>query len=949
MLAVSVLGPIELRRDGHRIPVRPGKTTEVLIRLALDAGVMVRSERLIEDLWGEDAVATRRNTLQTKISRLRRSLGDAATVTSGRGGYTLGIDPSAVDALEVLQLAETTSRLIDEDDPWAALETCNSALALFRGEVLCDAGDGDWLVPHRVRLEHVRLRLIEDQLVARLQLGAAGDTIAEIEALVVLHPLRERLWVLLITALYRDGRQADALAAYQRVRTQLVDALGLDPGPELQALEQQVLEQDVALDSPRRESFVSIAIATEGNLPALASPLVGREVDLRPPRRIGNPGSRRPSQPLSGDVHLTGKTRVAIEVGRAGSFAGGRWLVRLEGATSAASVVQTVGEALNLNGATEATLLERLRAGEILLVLDNCEHVLDAVASLTNRMLDGAPHLRVLATSQVPLGLDGEAVYFLDPLSLADSISLFAQRAVERRRSFVLDQSTTSTLEDICRSLDGLPLAIELAAARTKVLSVQEIARRLDDRFALLHDPSSRQPERRRALSAAIGWSYDLLFPDEKRGLWAMACFTDGAPIAAVESVLEALGVPKESAVDVIGRLADRSLVNVEVADENAVRYRLLDSVRAFAVQQMAEAGVAAVASGAHAAWLCAAADQAATELRGPEQGRHLDIARAERANIDAALAWAGTHRARLALRIANGFGWAWVLLGERTVGAERLRAALQAADDVATPAERVTALSLMGWLEAAENVARAHAEADLAMSIADATGDAGLVATSRMSAAFVLLEMGRARAALELLDGWRARRTPTHGLWEEAASWVLSVMAATGLGETTVAKAAAVEATALVARLGDDWALDHLESVLGHLAQAELRFPDAIGHLTRAADAAQRLGFSGSEGFHLANLGRVQQLAGDDETAFATLTRAVEIGQATAELRLVALACASRGYCADAATKRAPAPRCRPPMIGIATLEVATEPRLRNVSWRRSRPRSVPAMLPNN
>ena len=233
------------------VPVRPGKTTELLVRLALEAGVMVRTERLIEDLWAEEAVGIARNPLQTKVSRLRRSLGDGSLVSGTRAGYVLNVEPEAVDALDVLRLAGEAARLRTGGDPAAALALCTTALAMFHGDVLPDAGDGEWVVPYRVRLEEARLGLVEDQLAARLDLGGGGEVVAELEALVSQHPLREGLWASLITALYRSGRQADALGAYTRVREALAEQLGLEPGPALRALEHQVLLQDPVLDGTR--------------------------------------------------------------------------------------------------------------------------------------------------------------------------------------------------------------------------------------------------------------------------------------------------------------------------------------------------------------------------------------------------------------------------------------------------------------------------------------------------------------------------------------------------------------------------------------------------------------------------------------------------------------------------------------------------------------------------
>ena len=377
--------------------------------------------------------------LQAKVSLLRRALGDATVLSGGRAGYTLGVDPSAVDALEVLQVADATKALLEAGEARSALAQSLRALTLFRGEILCDAGDRDWLIPYRVRLDEVRLGLVEVKLAARMELGAAGEVIGELEALVVLHPLRERLWTLLITALYRDGRQADALGAYRRVRDQLAAELGLDPGAELQALEQRVLLRDRALDAPRpdtpkHQSSKSEPPAALGNLPALSSRLVGRGSDLL---ELSELLIDHPLVTVVGPAGV-GKTRLAIEVARGHQAADGGWLVRLDNARTAPAVPQVLGESLHVSGATEAMVIDRLRGTAMLLVLDNCEHVVDAVAELTDRLLNTTPGLTMLATSQVPLGLDGETVYPLEPLPMADSVTLFEQRAAQRRKSFVL-------------------------------------------------------------------------------------------------------------------------------------------------------------------------------------------------------------------------------------------------------------------------------------------------------------------------------------------------------------------------------------------------------------------------------------------------------------------------------------------------------------------------------
>ena len=883
MLSIAVLGPVEVRRDGVLVPLPSGKTTEVLVRLAIDAGAPVRADRLIDDLWADVAARTGRNTLQSKVSQLRRALGVPGVITSGTGGYTLDVEPGRVDALRVATLATTARDLRHGGDLPGAAELSGQALALFRGDVLVDAGDGPWLQPHRARLEEVRLGLIEDHFAARVELGAGGDVIGPLEALVQLHPLREGLWHALITALYRNGRQADALAAYARVRDILAEELGLDPGRELQALEASVLRQipwSVAAPAGHQP--------TAGNLPRLSSPLIGRASDLEV---LSAQIERDALVTLTGPAGV-GKTRLAIELARRAAAPDGSWLIRLDAADATTNLAQAVAETMHLSG--ERMLLERLAGTGCLLVLDNCEHVVGPAADLASLLLDAAPRLTVLATSQLPLGLDGESVYPLEPLPIAESVQLFTRRAAEIRRQFVLDDDTAVVVEQLCQALDGLPLAIELAAARVKSLSVQEIARRLDDRFGLLRDPASRSPERRRALAAAIAWSYDLLFPDDQRGLWALSCFAGGAPLPAVESVLAVLGVPRPSAVDVISRLADRSLVTLTVTDGGSSRYRLLDSIRAFAVGRLRDSGSADDALAAHAHWFASAAQDAAATIRGPAQPRWLAFARDERSNIDSALAWCARHDPLLGVRIANGFGWTWVVLGDGIAGAHRVRSALDAAEHHAGAGarDRVTSLLLAGWLEAsAGNVARAEDDLDRALGEAIALDDEQLRSDAQRHLAFLRLQQARpddaAELARESADVSRQRSLA----WEQAASLLLGAAGSMMLGEIATAAAAADEAVRLLTPIGDSWGLVHAEAILGGIAQAGHRFDDASRYLEHAAAASERLGFLGQAAYHLTRLGRVQHQAGRLQAAKQTLTRAIQAAIRGSDPRMAATA----------------------------------------------------------
>jgi predicted ATPase/DNA-binding SARP family transcriptional activator len=889
VLQVSLLGPLEVRRDGVVVPIPGGKSAELLVRLALDAGVLVRTDRLVEDVWAAEAVTTRRNTLQTKIAKLRRALGDPLALLTGDGGYLLDVDPADVDAHAVLRDAATAARLLGAGDHRGAAELSASTLARFRGDVLPAAG-GDWVVPHRTRLDEARATLVETRFSARLRLGDVGEVIGDLEAAVAADPFQEGLWDLLITALYRAGRQADALAAYQRVRRQLADQLGLVPGPRLQTLEQLILRHDESLgaDGPRAGAIASAE--RPGNLPSMTAELVGRDdeisslCDLIATKRlveILGPGG-------------IGKTAVAIETARALRTSplvatGGAWLIRLEGATTADEVADAVVAALGVSGG-EPALVERLKTTSALLVLDNCEHVVDAAADLAVRVLDAAPELRILCTSQVPLGVDGEACFELAPLDLPDAVDLFIHRARSQGQNRAAGPD--EAVEELCRSLDGLPLAIELAAARTRTLSIAEIRRRLDDRFNVLSDPTSRRPERRRALKATIAWSYDLLFPDDQRGLWALATFAGGAPLPAVEHVLGALDVPATAAIDIVGRLASRSLVITDAEGADApVRYRLLESIRAFALDAMHDAHLAERALGAHAAWFANEARSSTEGVRSARQSEYLAVVRAERANVDAALAWSAAHDPLRALAIVNGLGWAWIVLGDSR-GAQRILAALDAAGDAAPARERARALLLAAWIEASTgHIDLAHEHIATASELADAVGDVELQARCCYYLAYVVSHEGRWHEAGELTDRSQALYDTLDRPWDQVANALFASRAAISAGDQERAVAARDRVEHWLRMVDDPWLHVRRDAMLGELARIQHRFDDAVRHLGQAAETSGRLGFLQTEAYQVSSLGRAQCQAGDYDAGAATLELAIGKAEATGDVRLAALA----------------------------------------------------------
>jgi len=880
VLTVAVLGRVEVRRDCVPAVVPSGLTTTLLVRLALDAGRPVRADRLVDDLWPE---GTRRNTLQAKVSQLRRALGDPAALPGGPAGYALAVEPGAVDALEALRLADEGAALLAAGDAAAAAATCRAGVALFATEVLPAAGEAEWARAHRVRLEEARLRLTEDELAARMQLGASGEVTGVLEALVAAHPLRERLWALLVTALYRAGRQSDALAAHRRVARLLAEELGVDPSPELAALERQVLTHDRALAPVARPSAESPVPASGrrashlGNLPGLTAPLVGRTGEVA---ALVTALDAHRLLTVTGPAGV-GKTRLAVEVARHVDAAHGTWLVRLDTARHPDDIAAVVADAVPFVDGPD--LGAGLRGAEALLVLDNCEHIVDGVGALVTRVLDAAPHVRVLVTSQRPLGLDGEVVHPLGPLEEPDAVALFTRHAAAR------GGTTPATGDDVvrlCRALDHLPLAIELAAARARVLSVAEILARLDDRFALLTDAVAGRPARRRSLAAALAWSYDLLAPDDRRGLWALAAFPDGATLPALEHVLAALPTPISTALDVVGRLVERSLVVVDQSigsgQPGGTRYRLLDSVRAFARERAAEAGVADVLADAVVGWVQQMAATVAAGVRGPDQAALVARTAAERATVDTALDRARQDDPVTALGIAADLGWAWVLLDD-VAGAARLRAA-RTPD--APRALQARALLLESWIEAMSgDLAAARRALDAGTVLA---GDDPQLAA--WHAGFVLSQEGRFPEALSTLESCRAGYAARGCAWEEGGSALLAAFAHLGRGDTMAGRTACEAAIRILTPLGDTWALLHAEAALGRVAQAEGRYTDAARHHAHAVGSADALGFPGAAALHRAHLGRAQHAAGDP-AAVATLRQAADEAERGGDLRLLATA----------------------------------------------------------
>ncbi|MFI8931125.1 AfsR/SARP family transcriptional regulator [Streptomyces sp. NPDC053474] len=694
----GVLGPLAVwTTDGAAVTVPGAKVRALLAQLLVHPGRPVSAERLIDGLWGEALPEHPANALQGKVSQLRRALDEAGPggrdlLASGPAGYALRAAPDDVDATRFTALVE---RARAAGEPRERVRLFADALGLWRGDAFADFAGEAFARGAADRLDEARLTAWEEHAEARLDSGEHGPLAADLADLVVRHPTRERLRAAQLRALYRSGRQTEALAAYEDLRRRLADDLGLAPGPELAALHGAILRQDPSLDGPslapggpaRRGRPPTAAPGARSNLPAPVSGLVGRDDAV--------PGVRR----LLGATRLVtltgpggvGKTRLAVAAahGLVSGFPDGVWLVELAGVDpgqdgAEAAVAEAVTRVLGLHEEPKAgpprdavaRLTDALRARRLLLVLDNCEHVVDAVAAVAAGLLRAAPDLAVLATSQEPLDVSGERVWPVPPLELDGAMELFVQRAGLGSGAAALGADDAEAVAELCVRLDGLPLALELAAARVRTMGVHGLLARIDDRFALLGRGLRGAPARQRTLRAVIDWSWSLLSGPERALLRRLAVH-DGCGPAAAQAVGAGGAVRAADVLDLLARLVDRSLVALSDRPDGP-RYCLLESVRAYGAEQLRAAGEAEDVRERHSAHYAALAERGGAALRGPEQRRWLERLDEESGNLRRALdAAVGRGAVERALRMVNALAWYWVLRGRVAEARRSLDAAL--------------------------------------------------------------------------------------------------------------------------------------------------------------------------------------------------------------------------------------------------------------------------------
>ncbi|MFJ5259348.1 BTAD domain-containing putative transcriptional regulator [Streptomyces sp. NPDC088387] len=898
-----ILGTTQaFRPDGSAVPVGGARLRALLTVLALRPGRTVPVTLLVEEVWDGDPPADATGAVQALVGRLRRALG-ADAVESVDGGYRLTAPADDIDLHRFERLTDEGRRALADGDAAKAADVLDDALALWRGPALADLPDR---TAEAARVEARHLEARRARLTAALALGGADGALPELTALCDTHPLDEPLQALRLRALRDTGRTAEALAAYDDVRRLLADRLGSDPGPELRELHAELLRAD----SPAPAA----APRSRGNLRERLTSFVGRGADIEAIR--GDLATARLVTLLGPGG--AGKTRLSQEAAETvqDTVPDGVWLVELAPVDDPAAVPEAVLTALGARqtvmygaGAEEIRassadrhdnpldrLTEHCAPRRMLIVLDNCEHVVDAAARLVEELLARCPRLTVLATSREPLGVPGELLRPVEPLPEPFALRLFADRGAAARPGFRIEDDPGAAAE-ICERLDGLPLAIELAAARLRMLTPRQIADRLDDRFRLLTSGSRTVLPRQQTLRAVVDWSWDLLDEDERDVLRRLSLFAGGCDLAAAEAVCG------PGALDTLGSLVDKSLVVAAPADGTGMRYRLLETVAEYAAERLTESGRRADAERAHLTYYREFARTTDPLLRGPGQRQAVEGLEREYENIRTALRRAVAGRdEQEALSLVHSLVWYWQLRDLRietrtwcievmALGPDPFAEPLRRAEPVW---ERVTdappPLTGEALWEARRGVHLARlscmdVEMDLwqtdaarrKLHLIGQAYDPGMPQVCRSPGMFwffaVMLDSGFDRV-LGILDAAveTTRRTPGYE-WELAG--VLHVRAnvlANRSDRTGDATRDAEEALEIHRRIGDAWGLAEALSARAETHERRGQYALAEVDFLAAVELAEQLGARNQAAILTARLGGTLAEAGEYERAEATL-----------------------------------------------------------------------------
>ncbi|MGY1743645.1 MULTISPECIES: BTAD domain-containing putative transcriptional regulator [unclassified Blastococcus] len=879
-----VLGPVEIRRDDRLLPGQTARHRAVLAALLVDVGRTVPVDVLADRVWSGQPPASASGTLQALISRLRRELepgtapGGWTLLLTRDPGYVLAADPDDVDAVRFVRLLRAARELAGRDDVEGARAAVAEGLALWRGPAYADVSAA-FAVEESERLEQLRLDARELAAELDLRAGRHAEIVDDLRELVRAKPLREGLRASLMLALYRCGRQAEALEAYAEGRALLADELGVDPGRPLQDLYARILRQDADLAAPPRAAAPAPAAEPAPAPPAAPAAPAGLPLAPLPVPLTAFVGRAEElgvlASALAGQRLVTlvgpggsGKTRLALEAARrrpAGAPPAA--LVELAGVEDpelvAAEVATVLGVSLTA-GDPVGAVATAVQGRPLLLVLDNCEHVVEAAAALCAALLPRCADLQVLATSREPLGVPGEAVLPCGPMPAGVPGSDAEQLFLDRARLAVPHLAAPSAEElrqvcELCAALDGLPLAVELAAACLTTLPLAEVAARVDDRFALLSGGWRTAAPHQRTLAATVQWSVDLLDPAELAVFRAASVLPGSFSPDAVAAV--AAPEVDGATLPLLRVLVAKSLVEL---DHESGRYRMLETLR-----QYAEQGLSAEEDGRfrdrHARFVLALTEELEPTLRRPEwtaSARRLD---AEQPGLRAALAHAlATGQGEVALRIGSAVAWWWYRRGHVQEGRRWLAAALDATPD-APPIVRSGALlgdALLAYLSG--DVASIWARTNEIVSAAGDETD-GVLALALVLRAFVGALIGHA--------------DPDGGTDRDIARGV------------ELARASGIE-----------WVQAEIAMTLGQFARVAGDPEGALEHLARAAQLAVDLGHSWAHSSVLWIRAKVLTDIGRAAEALASLWQMVDLthreGDATGTLAglLTAVGAATAG-----------------------------------------------------
>jgi len=885
---LGLLGPVAAWRDGSEIDLGTPQQRALFALLLLHRNEVVSTDRMLDALWPVRPPRSAMQVLRTYVLRLRGRLREGEIGSDGgpvlvthRHGYELRLGPEQVDAdrFESLVTAGRTERERGRFDASAAL--LREALGLVRGFPLAELGDDDQARYERERVEEVRLVAEEELVEAQLGQGRHRELIPELQAAVSAQPLRERSWGQLMVALYRSGRQAEALAAYRAASRTLLDELGLAPSGELRALERLILVHDESLQPPP---------AREHQQPSYRTSFIGRDAERE---AIAADLRRSRVVTLVGPAGA-GKTRLAAEVAPDLSRALGPafWWVDL-GSVAPGQVVAAVARRLavhELPGQSPVDLVVLLlRDAQGLLVLDNCEHVLEEVAELVAQIVGGAPQVRILSTSREALRIGGEAIRPVTGLRVppesADAVGAVLEHAagrlyVERARAatgdFRLDGPAAAAVCEVVRRVDGLPLAIELAAGKLRSLTTAELARGLRERMWLLEEGDRAAPRRHRTLEAAIGWSYELVSAQERIVLRRISVFPGSFDSAAAEKVAGVGELELASVLPALTRLVEASLL-VAAPRGETTRYRLLQTVRAFACERALEAGEQEAAARRHRDAYTALVEQVYSNMTGSELAAWLPRARDEHENFDVALRWSlDRGDGERALQLASGLFLFWFRTGFVTQGRELLDHALRIAD----AGSRWRSRGLVGraWLAYAAESPDLLAVARESVAACERHGDPGLLAAAVRVEAYALMAAGalaEAGASVERARELAASTADEEGLAiadQQLGNLLFRAGDLDGAAERLLRARDGMRR--MRGTLDAGWVLVELARVM----LARRRPDEAIEPATHAVVDFRRRGDPRGVAGGFVCLGRAHAALGDRRTAHALLDEALKI-----------------------------------------------------------------------